>query len=39
MKLSFKIACIIFVLSLFALAFYLVATFVDTANAGFHGTF
>jgi uncharacterized membrane protein len=39
MKLSFKIAAIIIVLSLFALAFYLVSTFVDTANAGFHGGF
>jgi uncharacterized membrane protein len=39
MKLSFKIAAIVLVISLFALAFYLVSTFVDTANAGFHGTF
>ena len=39
MKLSQKIACVVIVLSLFALAFYLVHTFVNTANAGFHGTF
>lgn len=39
MKLSSKIVCIVIVLSLFALAFYLVHKYVDTANAGLHGTF
>ena len=39
MKLSFKIAAVIIVLSLFALAFFLVHNFVDTSNAGLHFTF
>ncbi len=39
MKLSSKIACVVIVLSLFALAFFLVCKYVDCANAGFHGTF
>jgi cytosine/uracil/thiamine/allantoin permease len=39
MKTSEKIACIVIVLGLFALAFYAVCKYVDTANAGFHGTF
>ncbi len=39
MKTSSKMLCIVIVLSLFALAFYLVSTFVDCSNAGFHGTF
>lgn len=38
MKLSFKIAAVIIVLSLFAIAFYLVHTYVNTANAGLHFT-
>jgi len=39
MKTSQKIVCIVIILALFATLFYVVCKFVDTANAGLHGTF
>ena len=39
MKLSFKIAAVIIVITLFAALFAAVHYFVDASNAGLHGTF
>lgn len=39
MKTSSKIIAVLAVIAFFAIAFYLVCKYVDTANAGLHGGF